>query len=163
MEKVVRDITEAYAKMFFESEEVVDVNVADSEDVIDTDDDDGDDLSSLEAQVMGFLMKDKSPNEQDFADWADEAGVDQHDAIETAILLAAKMARLMNGGESNAKKDVEYNEDELEMGREIEKEHTVDEDVAEKIARDHLAEIPDYYTRLRIMEAEAVKTDDIEN
>ena len=44
---------------------------------------------------------------------------------------------------------------QLEMGREIEKEHTTDPDIAERIAMDHLAEIPDYYTRLKKMEEEA--------
>jgi len=44
---------------------------------------------------------------------------------------------------------------ELAMGIELEKEHTEDPAVAEKIARDHLAEIPDYYTILQSMEAGA--------
>jgi hypothetical protein len=34
-------------------------------------------------------------------------------------------------------------------------EHTNNRDVAERIALDHLAEIPDYYTRLLAMEKEA--------
>ena len=45
--------------------------------------------------------------------------------------------------------------DELARGIEVEKEHTDDEDVAKKIALDHLAEIPDYYTRLDKMEQDA--------
>jgi len=44
---------------------------------------------------------------------------------------------------------------QLEMGIEIEKEHTEDPDIAARIALDHLAEIPDYYTRLKRMEEEA--------
>lgn len=44
---------------------------------------------------------------------------------------------------------------ELKMGIEIEKEHTKDEDKARKIALDHLAEIPDYYSRLKKMESGA--------
>jgi len=44
---------------------------------------------------------------------------------------------------------------ELEMGVEIEYEHTSNPVLAERIALDHLAEIPDYYTRLKKMEAEA--------
>jgi hypothetical protein len=35
---------------------------------------------------------------------------------------------------------------------EIEKEHTDRSEVAKQIALDHLAEIPDYYTRLVAME-----------
>jgi len=50
-------------------------------------------------------------------------------------------------------KDV--NPEELKMGIKVEMEHTEDEAEAKKIALDHLAEIPDYYTRLTAMEQEA--------
>lgn len=43
-------------------------------------------------------------------------------------------------------------DDELKAGIEIEMEHTDDPAIAEKIARDHLAEMPDYYTKLKEME-----------
>ena len=49
--------------------------------------------------------------------------------------------------------DVDPNE--LAMGIKVEMEHTINPDVAKKIALDHLAEIPDYYTRLAKMEKEA--------
>ena len=42
--------------------------------------------------------------------------------------------------------------DQLAMGIEVEKEHTSDEEEAKKIALDHLAEFPDYYTHLKEME-----------
>ncbi len=45
--------------------------------------------------------------------------------------------------------------EQLKMGIKIEMEHTDDPKIAEKIARDHLAEIADYYTRLVKMEEEA--------
>lgn len=41
---------------------------------------------------------------------------------------------------------------QLKKGVKVEKEHTDSTRVARKIAVDHLAEIPDYYTRLKIME-----------
>jgi len=43
-----------------------------------------------------------------------------------------------------------YNVDkhELQKGIEVEKEHTTDENVATKIALDHLSENPKYYTKL---------------
>jgi hypothetical protein len=37
---------------------------------------------------------------------------------------------------------------ELEKGIAVEYEHTTDKDIAKRIALDHLAELPDYYTRL---------------
>ena len=39
--------------------------------------------------------------------------------------------------------------EQLQIGIEVEKEHTDDEKVAEEIARDHLAEDPHYYTKLK--------------
>ena len=50
-----------------------------------------------------------------------------------------------------------YNERQLAMGTAVEMEHTTDKDVAEKIARDHIAEIDDYYDRLASMEEQAKK------
>ena len=51
--------------------------------------------------------------------------------------------------------DISLIEEQLEMGREVELEHTIYPQVAKRIAMDHLVEIPDYYTRLKKMEAEA--------
>lgn len=45
--------------------------------------------------------------------------------------------------------------DELQLGIETEMEHTNNEEIAKKIALDHLAEISDYYTRLKVMEEDA--------
>ena len=47
------------------------------------------------------------------------------------------------------------NPKELAVGRKLEMEHTSNPNFAERIALDHLAEIPDYYTRLIAMEKEA--------
>lgn len=41
---------------------------------------------------------------------------------------------------------------ELEMGIKVECEHTTSDQAAKEIALDHLAELPDYYTRLDKME-----------
>ena len=51
---------------------------------------------------------------------------------------------------------VQYNPTQLELGTYVEMEHTDNAMIAEKIAKDHLSEIPDYYTRLQRMEAEAL-------
>ena len=45
-------------------------------------------------------------------------------------------------------------EKQAEKGTEAELEHTTDVNVAREIALDHLAEMPDYYTRLDKMEHE---------
>jgi hypothetical protein len=48
-------------------------------------------------------------------------------------------------------------ERELNMGIKVELEHTKDKAVAKDIAMDHLAEMPDYYTRLNRLEDTATK------
>jgi|APGre2960657373_1045057.scaffolds.fasta_scaffold00149_9 hypothetical protein len=53
--------------------------------------------------------------------------------------------------------DVSFIQKQLEMGEPIEHEHTQDHDLARDIALQHLDEIPDYYTRLKKMEADAKK------
>ena len=53
--------------------------------------------------------------------------------------------------------DVSFIQKQLDMGEPIEQEHTKDRDLARDIALQHLDEIPDYYTRLKKMEADAKK------
>jgi hypothetical protein len=50
--------------------------------------------------------------------------------------------------------DSDYNPLQLQMGIEIEKEHTDDPEIAKIIAKAHLAEMPDYYNHLIKMEAQ---------
>lgn len=42
-----------------------------------------------------------------------------------------------------------YMNEEMQMGVEVEKEHTRDPNEAEKIAREHLEEDPKYYSKLK--------------
>lgn len=46
---------------------------------------------------------------------------------------------------------------QLKMGIKVEKEHTTSKEMARKIALQHLAEIPDYYTRLKKVEKKPLK------
>ncbi|HPM74243.1 MAG TPA: hypothetical protein PLA71_00810 [Saccharofermentans sp.] len=70
---------------------------------------------------------------------------------------------LVQGGLSNeAAEPINVDPKELAMGIRVEMEHVtkgvnpqLEEALAKKIAMDHLAEIPDYYTRLDKMEKEA--------
>jgi len=58
------------------------------------------------------------------------------------------------GKHNDISKDT-FDEKELKRGVDIEFEHTNDKSVAEAIAKDHLSEFPDYYTRLDEMEQQA--------
>ena len=79
----------------------------------------------------------------------------------------SKLAKLTNDeiriimkdlGKHDFEPDGNFNPKELKRGIEVEKEHTNSELVAKLIAKDHLSEIPDYYTRLGKMEAGAKNT-----
>jgi len=51
--------------------------------------------------------------------------------------------------------DENYDPIQLKMGIKIEMEHTNNPEISKMIAKDHLDEIQDYYTRLEKMEEEA--------
>lgn len=53
---------------------------------------------------------------------------------------------------------VEYDPAELAMGIEVELEHTPYKAIAKIIAKQHLAECPDYYTRLKALESDCKKS-----
>ena len=55
--------------------------------------------------------------------------------------------------EGISEKDVDQNE--LSMGIKVELEHTKNKDIAKKIALDHLAEMSDYYSKLKKMESQS--------
>jgi hypothetical protein len=55
-------------------------------------------------------------------------------------------------GKGKGRKASEFSAKEVRMGVEHEMEHTDDPTLAEQIAIDHLAETPDYYTRLEAVE-----------
>ena len=63
----------------------------------------------------------------------------------------------INAGEfaKSSYKLSDFDPDQIKAGIEVEHEHTDSEIIALKIALDHLAEFPDYYTRLAKMEEEA--------
>ena len=62
-------------------------------------------------------------------------------------------AEKLKGGMADGKDDCRYDQRQLEAGIKVEMEHTKDKKLAKEIAKDHLEEIPDYYTRLAHMEA----------
>ena len=55
-------------------------------------------------------------------------------------------------------KDLDYNENELKLGIETELEHTDNEQIATIIAKQHLAEDPKYYSKLREVHSEDENT-----
>jgi len=68
-----------------------------------------------------------------------------------------KKAKSVPGGLADDKKDTDFDQKELEMGRKVELEHTDDKDLANDISKDHLVEFPNYYTELDKMEKKLKK------
>lgn len=125
----------------------------------------------MQAAVSEFLATNPNPEDEELHAWAEEQGYDVDEVEEIAYSLAASHVNEPvdrdEGPESAGETELEPGEgksaeagltaddvdpDELAMGIEVEKEHSDDEAAAERIALDHLAEIPDYYTRLKKME-----------
>jgi len=47
--------------------------------------------------------------------------------------------------------NIKYDPEQLEMGIKVEHEHTTNVDIAEVIAKHHLAEDPEYYSKLKTL------------
>ena len=81
------------------------------------------------------------------------------------IFKTAKWYDKLKGGKADGKEPDDFDKDQLEKGKNVEKEHTTDEDTATEIAMDHLEESDDkkdkkggkYYDKLDDMEKEIEK------
>jgi len=96
-------------------------------------------------EIIDFLAENPSPQDKDIHGLADRLGI-AHDKFETTIYSV--LGEIVKRG-----KGVDPDPKELEMGIEVEKEHTKYPELARFIALTHLKELPDYYTKLKAMEA----------
>jgi len=109
--------------------------------------------------MIKFLKENPNPTDEEFHEWAEGKGFDVPSAEAKMYELATMYVRFLQEGEADDK-DVDAGDvdpKELEMGKKVELEHIDDEDVAEEIALDHLAEMPDYYTELKKMEEKGAR------
>lgn len=68
------------------------------------------------------------------------------------------------GGLADKKKEADFDPQQLEMGIKVEMEHTKDKKIAKEIAMDHLAEDPEYYSKLKkakLEEKYTIKREDL--
>lgn len=115
------------------------------------------DLDEQTMKVAKFFKDNPNPKDADFHKWAEGKGYDVHGAESSAYKLATICSEFLLDGRANEKhlKAKDVDKDELAMGIKVEMEHTTDKKTAERISLDHLAEIEDYYTRLKKMEDDA--------
>jgi len=112
----------------------------------------------IQKLIVKFFTKYKNPTDGRVHKLSEKIGIDKH-KFETAIynLLSSF---LYNGRYNESIRNgnkVELRDIEVQTGIDIEMEHTNDKKIAKRIVLDHLAEFPDYYTRLIKMESEAEK------
>lgn len=112
-------------------------------------------LEKMEDIIITFFTKYKDPTDEQIHKLSDKIGIDKHEFEKTIYGLLSSF--LYNGMYSESVrngKEVNIIDTELKFGIDIEMEHTDNKKIAKRIALDHLAEFPDYYTRLRKMESE---------
>ncbi len=109
------------------------------------------DESSMQKRIIEFFKDNPKPNDDEIHEFASNLGINKHRFEEMIYEL---LGSIFGYGRSIGF-DGEYDNHELAMGIKVELEHTNNRIIAEKIAKDHLSEIDDYYTRLKKMEDEA--------
>lgn len=112
------------------------------------------DLDHKDMELIKLFSGDKKINDhKDFHKLAEDLGLKE--AAELEERAYAMLQSFWSQGRAMKKgMDFEVDEKEVKMGMEVEKEHTDNPVIAYRIAMDHLAEMPDYYTKLAKMESE---------
>lgn len=108
-------------------------------------------------KVASFLSDNPTPNDEAVHAFAEKEGIEKDEVENELYKIATAFFEFFKEGKAyeSGTKEADVDPEQLKMGIEVEYEHTNDEAVAKKIALDHLAEIKDYYTRLKKMEDEA--------
>ena len=107
--------------------------------------------NSIQEKIVNFFVKNPKPTDDEIHSFAEAEGINKHKF--EGIIYELLGSFLGQGRSKDFKGD--YDPKQIKMGIEIEYEHTTNPIISEKITRDHLAEISDYYTRLIKMEDEA--------
>jgi len=102
-------------------------------------------------KIRDYVRAHPGLSDKQFHDYVAGLGVNVHKAEEVVY----GQARALAGGKAEEKGAKKPSPQQMAMGQKVEAEHSHDPRVRREIASDHLAEIPDYYTRLRTMERAA--------
>lgn len=108
-------------------------------------------VRNVSTKIFDFFKDNPSPSDDQVHDFSKSLGIEP-DHFESIIYKI--LGSFLGAGKSKDFKG-NYDPEQLKMGIKVEMEHTTDPEISARIARDHLAEIPDYYTRLLKMEKEA--------
>ena len=108
------------------------------------------DEDKLDSQIIWFFTNNPSPSDEQIHAFAKKSGMHPDKFEERVYNLLHSFVNCV--GKHDATPDAQFDPEQLRQGIEVEKEHTNNTYVAKLIAKDHLAEIPDYYSRLQDME-----------
>ena len=107
----------------------------------------------LKGLVINYLKNNPNPTDEHFHKFIEGLGLDPDEGEEAAYAL---LSDILAQGKRSKEPSKQLKGNEIDMGMGVEKEHTSNPMIAKRIAEDHLTEIPDYYTRLKKMEEEAL-------
>ena len=108
----------------------------------------------LQLKLMEFFKNNPNATDDAIHDFAEKERINPHQFEEVIYSLLGAILGKGKFVESGAVEG-DFDHMQIKRGIEVEMEHTSNPAVAKRIALDHLAEIPDYYTRLDKMEKEA--------
>jgi len=104
-------------------------------------------------KLRRFLLT--RPSLESLKIWSREQNVDWEEI--QIFMHAATLAFVDFWSFREYPKSKNFDPQQIKMGTKVEREHSTLDFVARKIAKDHLQEIPDYYTHLEKMERESGK------
>lgn len=111
---------------------------------------------TLDDAIVKFLIDNPAPLDSEIHALAKSLELTK-ELVEERIytMLSAFLTKF---GKHNDVPDGNFDERELANGIKVEMEHVDDPLIAKLIAKDHLSELPDYYTRLAAMEGNVPST-----
>jgi hypothetical protein len=113
---------------------------------------------NIHGKIIDFFKANPNPTDDQVHDFAESIRMDEHE-LERHIymILTDYIENSIPKSQVGKHRDVPdetFDADQLAAGVKVEYEHTDVPEISKEIAKDHLAECKDYYTRLREMEAE---------
>lgn len=106
----------------------------------------------MQDMIVSYLEANPGIGLEELIDKLEKLGYTRLLVVDTILSLLSELIRGV--GKHRDQIDDYFNPMELKLGIEVEKEHTDNPLIAKEIAKDHLAECPNYYTRLKKMEIE---------
>lgn len=110
------------------------------------------DVKNIKLELMKFFKENPKPEDSKIHSLAEKFGIEPDELEKVIYSILGSFFGAGRALEREGKFEVDPKE--LEMGIKVELEHTNCPLIAERIAMDHLAEISDYYTRLKKMESD---------